>query len=188
MIRVVTEAEQFLAQQTARVEGLRQQADAAMTALHKRIEQVRQAQADAMHVTGESTSRDGSVRVAVDATGVVTSLTLSPSAFDRNTPEKLAQAIVATIQSAAAQARGQLSSAFSEVRGGGGDVLAAAAQGAASLGVPKRSVPDVPRTADDPTGQFADWEPTKAPPASEPRRPSPPRHGDEQDDFYERPW
>jgi DNA-binding protein YbaB len=183
----VTEAEQFLTQQTARVEGLRQQADAAMTALHNRIEQARKAQADAMHVTGESTSRDGSVRVAVDATGVVTSLTLSPSAFDRNTPEKLAQAIVATIQSAAAQARGQLNSAFSEVRGSG-DVLAAAAQGTAGLGVPKLSVPEVPRTADDPTSQFADWEPTQAPPASEPRRPSPPRHGEEPDDFYERPW
>lgn len=183
----VTESERFLAEQTARVQGLRQQADAAMTALHNRIEQVRQAHADAMHVTGESSSRDGSVRVSVDATGVVTSLTLSPSAFDRNTPEKLAQAIVATIQSAAAQARGQLSSAFSSVRGGSSDVLAAAAQGSASLGVPKLSVPEVPRTADDPTGQFADWEPTRPPAASEPRRPSRPRD-DEPDEFYERPW
>jgi DNA-binding protein YbaB len=185
MIRCVSESERFLDQQTVRVEGLREQADAAMVSLQARIAQVRKAQSEAMQVTGESTSRDGSVRVAVDATGVVTSLTLSPSAFDRNTPDKLAQAIVATIQSAAAQARGQLSTAFSEVRGGDGDVLAAAADGAAALGVPARSVPEVPRTAADPTGQ--PWEPTTPTPASEPRRA---RQDDESHNFSwdERPW
>ena len=187
MIGAVTDSEQFLQQQTARVEGLRQEADAAMTALHAQIAKARQAQTEAMTVTGQSSSRDGSVRVTVDATGVVTGLTLSPSAFDRNTPDKLAQAIVATIQSAAAQARGQLSTAFSAVRGGSGDVLAAAAEGTAGLGVPRMSVPEVPRTADDPTGQFADWEPTTPPAASERRRP---RHDDEPDNFSwdERPW
>jgi DNA-binding protein YbaB len=187
MIGRVSESERYLDQQTARVEGLRHQADTAMASLQARIAQVREAQAEAMHVKGESTSRDGSVRVTVDATGVVTGLTLSPSAYDRNPPEKLAQAIVATIQAAAAQARGQLSTAFSTVRAGSGDVLAAAAEGTAALGVPRRAVPDVPRTADDPTGQFADWEPTTPPAASERRRP---RRDDEQDNFSwdERPW
>jgi DNA-binding protein YbaB len=187
MIGRVSDAEQFLQQQTARVEGLRHEADAAMSSLHARIAQARQAQADAMQVTGQATSRDGSVRVSVDATGVVTSLNLSPSAFDRNTPDKLAQAIVATLQSAAAQARGQLRTAFSEVRAGSGDVLAAADAGAAELGVPRMSVPEVPRTADDPTGQFADWEPTTPPAASKPRRTG---HDDEPDNFSwdERPW
>ena len=88
MIRPVTESEQFLREQTSRVEGLRQQADTAMASLQARIAHVRQAQEQAMQVTGESTSRDGSVRVTVDATGVVTGLTLSPSAFDKNTPDK----------------------------------------------------------------------------------------------------
>ena len=187
MIGPVNDAEQFLQQQTARVEGLRQEADSAMASLHARIAQARQAQSEAMQATGQASSRDGSVRVSVDATGVVTSLNLSPSAFDRNTPDKLAQAIVATIQSAAAQARGQLRTAFSAVRGDSGDVLAAAAEGTAALGVPRLSVPEVPRTADDPTGQFADWEPTTPSPASERRRP---RHDDEPDNFSwdERPW
>jgi DNA-binding protein YbaB len=182
----VTESEQFLAQETARVEGLRQQADAAMASLQTRLAQVRQAQAEAMQVTGQASSRDGSVRVAVDATGVVTSLTLSPSAFDRNTPEKLAQAIVATLQSAAAQARGQMSTAFSAVRGDG-DVVQEAQDGASALGVRRMSVPEVPRTADDPTGQFADWEPTRPQQTSQPRQP---KNDDEPEEFSwdERAW
>lgn len=189
MIRPVTESEQFLREQTSRVEGLRQQADTAMASLQARIAHVRQAQEQAMQVTGESTSRDGSVRVTVDATGVVTGLTLSPSAFDKNTPDKLAQAIVATIQSAAAQARGQMSAAFSAVRGSAGDsgVINAAEQGTAALGVPRMSVPEVPRTADDPTGQFAGWEPTTPPAASQPGRA---RNDNQSNEFSwdERPW
>jgi DNA-binding protein YbaB len=187
MIGRVSESERFLDQQTVRVEELRGQADAAMASLQSRIAQVREAQAEAMDVTGESTSRDGSVRVEVDATGVVTALTLSPSAFDRNTPDKLAKAIVATIQAAAAQARGQLSTAFSAVRGGNSEVLAAAAEGAAALGVPKRTVPAVPRTAEDPTGQPTGWEPTPPPAASERRRAG--RDDDPQNfSWDERPW
>lgn len=185
----VAESESFLDQQTRRVEELRQQADAAMESLQTRIAQARQAQSAAMGVTGESTSRDGSVRVVTDATGVVTSLTLAQSAFDRNTPDKLAQTIVATIQSAAAQARGQMSTAFAAVRGGDGEVLAEAAQGTAALGVPRLSVPEVPRTAQDPTGQPGGWgEPTGPAPTSERRRAA--QHDDEHSNFSwdERPW
>ena len=44
---------------------------------------------------GEATSRDGSVRVTVDATGVVTALEFAPSTFGKYTPDRLAAATVA---------------------------------------------------------------------------------------------
>ncbi|HEX5402865.1 MAG TPA: YbaB/EbfC family nucleoid-associated protein [Pseudonocardiaceae bacterium] len=146
--------EQSLEQRTAE---LQQQAGDAMAHLKARIAGVRQAQQQAMQANGEATSRDGVVRVVVDGTGVVTSLTLAPSAFDRSTPDRLAQTITATIQSAAAQARGRTSAAMAAIRGDDKGLLSSAAKGAAGLGVPPLPVPEVPRTAVDPTGQQDGW-------------------------------
>jgi DNA-binding protein YbaB len=150
----MTEPKASLEQRTAE---LQRQADTAMAHLKSRIAGVREAQQQAMLATGEATSKDGVVRVVVDNTGVVTSLTLAPSAFDRGTPERLAQTVVATIQSAAAQARGRMSEAMAAIRADDADEVSSAARGAASLGIAPLPVPEVPRTAVDPTGQQDGW-------------------------------
>jgi DNA-binding protein YbaB len=156
----VTEPESSLEQRTAE---LQRQADEAMAHLRSRIAGVRAAQQQAMQATGEATSRDGVVRAVVDSTGVVTSLTLAPSAFDRSTPDRLAQTVVATIQAAAAQARSRMSDSMAAIRGEDAGLVSSAAKGAAALGVAPLPVPEVPRTAVDPTGQQDGW---GAPPPS----------------------
>ncbi|HVV22637.1 MAG TPA: YbaB/EbfC family nucleoid-associated protein [Pseudonocardiaceae bacterium] len=157
-----------------RINELYAQADKAVAELKARAAGVQQAQQQALQATGEATSSDGSVRVKVDATGVVTALEFSQVVFERTTPDRLAQTVVATIQTAAAQARGRMTAAMAPVRDAEPGVTAAAAKGLASLGIPKVSVPDVPRTAADPTARDAwfDTQPAQEepPPAPEPMR------------------
>jgi DNA-binding protein YbaB len=150
---VVTEPGLTLEQRMAEAAELQGQADAAMATLQARVAGVREAQQQALKATGEASSKDGVVRAVVDGTGVVTSLVFAPSAFERSTPERLAQTAVATIQQAAAQARGRMSEAMAPVRDDQDGTVAAAAKGAAGLGVAPLPVPEVPRTAVDPTGQ-----------------------------------
>jgi DNA-binding protein YbaB len=165
-------------QQLAELYG---QADKTMAQLRAKVANVQQAQQDALRSTGESTSQDGSVRAVVDATGVLTSLVIAPTAFEKTTPARLAQTVVATAQAAAAQARGRMSTALASVRADDDGVQSAAAQGMAELGVPKLGVPDVPRTAVDPTAQdqwaaaaaqppAGQQPPESAPPVVEPMR------------------
>lgn len=139
-----------MAAEQTRVAQLHEQAESVLSGLQDKINAVREAQGNAQSVTGEETSRDGSVRAVVDSTGVVTSLTFAPSAFERNTPEKLAQATVATIQAAAAKARGRASEALAGVRAPASGMLAAAAKAYPDLDPSALSVPSVPRTATDP--------------------------------------
>jgi DNA-binding protein YbaB len=195
-------------QLTARTARLRAGADEAVARLWARIESVKQAQQQALRATGEATSHDGSVHVVVDSTGVVTSIRLSPTVFQSTTPERLAQTVVATIQSAAGQARGRMSAELAPVRG---DDSGAVARGLASMGIPRAEVPQVPRTAADPTVRQDTWGApqeqrppdwgaiTPDQPAAEPMRPRvashQPRHrepasDDERQDWEtdERPW
>jgi DNA-binding protein YbaB len=164
----VSESAAHLERRTAE---LQQQADAAMKHLQARIAGVREAQQQAMRATGAATSRDGVVHAVVDATGVVTSLTFASSAFDRSTPDRLAQTAVATIQAAAAQARSQTAEAMAALRADGGGVVDSAAKGAAALGVAPLPVPAVPRTAVDPTAEQDAW-------AAEPPAPEAPAWGE----------
>jgi DNA-binding protein YbaB len=147
--RVVVEFD--LAAERARVADLRGAADEVLGGLRDKLDAVRQAQQNALATTAEATSRDGSVRAVVDATGVVTSLVFAPSAFERSTPEKLAQASVATIQAAAAQARARVSETMAPVRAPGAGVLAAAARAYPELSPEGLTVPAVPHTATDPS-------------------------------------
>src|SRR5213593_3738726 len=77
-------------QREARVSELRAEADATMAGLRSKMAAVQQAQQTALSTTGEATSRDGSVTVTVDATGVVTALSFADTAFQKSTPERLA--------------------------------------------------------------------------------------------------
>jgi DNA-binding protein YbaB len=181
----MTEPDLSPEQRAAKVAELRQQADGALAGLRAQMAAVKQAQQEALSSTGEATSRDGSVQAAVDATGVVTALKLSPNAFERTTPDKLAQAVVATIQAAAAKARAKVSETMAPVRAQSANVLAAAGN-ANGLDSARLSTPEVPRTAADPTGQDDPWRqaqapqqsysppPPAAPPAARPAPSSPP--------------
>jgi DNA-binding protein YbaB len=175
----MTEPDLSPEQRMARVAELRRQADGALAGLRAQMAAVKQAQQQALSSTGEATSKDGSVQVAVDATGVVTSLRLSPTAFERSTPDKLGQTIVATIQTAAAQARGKVAETLAPVRAASGNVLAAAG-GATGLDAGGLSTPSVPRTAVDASDQGDPWR--QAQPPAPAARPAPARHVARDDD------
>ena len=195
----MTEPDLSPEQRLAKVAELRQQADGALAGLRSQMAAVKQAQQQALSSTGEATSRDGSVQAAVDATGVVTSLKLAPTAFDRTTPDKLAQTVVATIQTAAAKARAKVSETLAPVREQSANVLAAAGS-AVGIDARQLSTPEVPRTATDASDQADPWRqaqaappsyspppPPAAPPAARPAPPQPsqpsrPAHRDDDDD------
>ncbi|AHH93628.1 hypothetical protein GCM10010174_30280 [Kutzneria viridogrisea] len=209
----MTEPDLSPEQRQAQVAELRRQATGAIEGLRAQMAAVKQAQEQALAATGEATSRDGSVRVVVDATGVVTSLTFSPSAFERSTPDKLSQTVVATIQTAATQARAKAAESLAPVRAGSEEVLAAAGRGT-GIDADKLTIPAVPRTAADPGDQADPWRQAQsappqqqapqqqsypsAPPASRgPASPPPARpvrqdHPDDEDGdgsvLNERPW
>jgi DNA-binding protein YbaB len=168
----MTEQELSIEQRTAQALA---DADKAMATLKARVEGVKQAQQQALHATGEATSKDGSVHVVVDSTGVVTSLRFAPAALERTTPERLAQIVVATIQTAAAQARGRMSAALAPVRDNDDGLAKVITDGLASLGVQRAVVPDVPRTAQDISGGPGPQEPPSRPAwgAIEQDRPAP---------------
>jgi DNA-binding protein YbaB len=196
----MTEPDLSPEQRMAKVAELRQQADGALAGLRAQMAAVKEAQQQALSSTGEATSKDGSVQVAVDATGVVTSLKLAPTAFERTTPDKLAQTVVATIQAAAAKARAKVAETMAPVRTQSANVLAAAGS-AVGLDAGQLSTPAVPRTATDPGDQGDPWRQAPQPPA--PPAPAPPvappspqqrpsrRHDDDDDGgtvFSEGSW
>ncbi|MFS8101228.1 YbaB/EbfC family nucleoid-associated protein [Lentzea alba] len=91
----------------ARNAALRGQVDTMLANLERQTAQLKEAQAEAMSKTGRATSQDGLVEVTVNAGGIVTGVAFAPAAFERSTPEKLGQSVVATIQKAALNAREQ---------------------------------------------------------------------------------
>ncbi|HEY4460518.1 MAG TPA: YbaB/EbfC family nucleoid-associated protein [Pseudonocardiaceae bacterium] len=135
-----------------------EQIDSVVAELRSRAAKIRENQFAALSTTGEAASHDGTVRATVDATGVLTALSFTPSLFDRSTPDKLARTVVATVQAAAAQARGKAAEAFQSLRSDGTGMLATAARETERWGVPAGSVPDVPNTATDPTGDEEPWQ------------------------------
>jgi len=92
----------------ARNAALRGQVDTMLANLERQTAELKQAQAEAMAKVGRATSQDGLVEVTVNAGGIVTGVTFAPAAFERSTPEKLGQSVVATIQRAASAAREQV--------------------------------------------------------------------------------
>ncbi|GAB1509439.1 YbaB/EbfC family nucleoid-associated protein [Actinophytocola sp. KF-1] len=84
----------------------------------RRKEALRTAEAQALAATGESAAADGSVRVTVDAAGMLTGLVLTPGAL-RATPEDLARLVVTVSQEAAARARAAVRDVYEPLRGEG---------------------------------------------------------------------
>jgi uncharacterized protein YukE/DNA-binding protein YbaB len=149
-----------LSAEQARVTELRGQADEVLAGLKEKLDAVRQVQQQALTATGRATSRDGSVQASVDATGVVLSLVFTPTALTGNSPEKLAQITIATIQAAAASARAEVSETLASVRESSSGIFSAAAQAFPELSLRRLSVPPVPRTVTDPGEAIDPWHAT----------------------------
>lgn len=151
-----------------------EQVDKVLVELQERAANIRENQATALAATGQATSQDGTVQATVDATGVLTALNFNQRLFERSTPDKLARTIVATVQAAARQARGQAGEAWQSFNSDNAGLLATAARETGRWGIPA-GVPAVPNTATDPTGDQDPWQRTEPssppPPAVETRAP-----------------
>ncbi len=79
-----------------------------MRDLKQRTDGLRDAQAAIAAMSGVASSPDGNVVVTVDATGVLDKLELGPRAFERVTPEQLAQTITQVTRRAAMNVREQV--------------------------------------------------------------------------------
>lgn len=144
--------------------------DEHLAALTRRVESIKAQRSQALQAIASATSRDGHVRVTVDATGVPTELTLSLTAFEDTTPEKLARTVLATAQQAAASVRASVRGAVDGIRDSDPDI-SVARQGAQRL-LGDLSLPEVPRTVSDPPGVRDPWaEDTRAPAAADPDAP-----------------
>jgi|SRR5437879_9957010 DNA-binding protein YbaB len=121
-------------------------------------------QQEAMSVRGAATSGDGQVTVEVDATGVITDLKLTELALRRGSANKLAATVVATAQSAAAQARARMAEVLAPLHHRNEQIRHAVLAHNPELAELRTAVPEVPRTAIDPTaGRTHQEEPEEAP-------------------------
>ncbi|MGP4016297.1 YbaB/EbfC family nucleoid-associated protein [Saccharopolyspora sp. 5N708] len=96
----------------ARNAALRNQIDDMLSDLRRRTAEIQEKQAEAARQTYEVASEDGTVTVRVDATGTVQEVALSPKAFERSTPEKLAASITSVIREASGTAQRTLRDQF----------------------------------------------------------------------------
>lgn len=83
--------------------------------VHRREETLRVARERAVAATGEASSPDGSVRVTVDAGGMVTGLDLAPSA-PASDPSRLAALVVRVAQEAAGRARAAVRAVYTPLQ------------------------------------------------------------------------
>ena len=136
----------------ARNAALRGQVDSMLANLERQTAELKQAQSEAMSKVGRATSQDGLVEVTVNAGGIVTGVTFAPSAFDRSTPEKLGQSVVATIQKAALHARDQADAVLAPYQEGVPD-LPDLFPGMPSIRDLIPTPPPVPQSYDEPRAQ-----------------------------------
>lgn len=102
----------------ARNAALRTQVNSMLANLERQTSALRDAQAQAQAATGRATSPDGLVTAEVNASGIATDLRLAPTAFDRNSPERLARSILQVLQQAAGDARQKADAALAPLREG----------------------------------------------------------------------
>lgn len=141
-------------------------------------------QQKAMSVRGAATSGDGQVTVEVDATGVITGLTLTELALARGSANKLAATIVATAQSAAAQARARMTEVLAPLREQNEQIRQALVAHNPELAGLRTAVPEVPRTAVDPTARRAQQEEPEEPDEA----PATVDDGEDEDEDELSPW
>jgi DNA-binding protein YbaB len=147
---------------------MREQVDSLLAELHKKTDELRETQAQAMAITATAVSEDGSVRATVDSAGALTSLEFSANAFERSTPDKLARLTTETVRQAVVKARTELN-----------EVLAPAQQGA-SIDL-SEMLPGVPSLAD-----LIPKPPVLPQPSTAPRRPAAQSDDDDGDSIMDR--
>ncbi|SES47191.1 YbaB/EbfC family nucleoid-associated protein [Actinokineospora terrae] len=152
----MTDPAEHRARLEARNAAMRENVAGLLADLNRRTSELADAQGRVAAVTGSATSPDGLVRAVVNPAGVLTELTLAPTAFTRSTPEKLARLVVATAQAAAGSARDQVDALLAPLQAG--TDLSSLVEGAPS---------------------FADL---LRPPAAATPPPAAPRHAAEDDD------
>lgn len=86
--------------------------------VHRRNETLAAAREQAVAATGSASSSDGSVRVSVDAGGMLTDLVLAPGALQQN-PRQLAAVVVQVAQQAAAVARAAVRDVYAPLQNEG---------------------------------------------------------------------
>ncbi|GGP65492.1 YbaB/EbfC family nucleoid-associated protein [Saccharothrix coeruleofusca] len=159
----------------ARNAAMKEQVHSLLDTFTRQTEMLRDAQAAAALTTASLTSEDGLVRATVDSGGVLTNLEITPSAFDRSTPEALARTVVRLAREGAAQVRQQVAELMSPLTEDLPD-LADLVEGAPSLSalIPKFEAPPAPPSpADD--GSFEDRSVLSLPREATPPPPPPPR-------------
>ena len=92
--------------------ALRGQIDSMLSDLRRRTAEIQEKQAEAAQKTHELTSEDGLVTATVDASGTLQKLELSPKAFERGTPDRLAATITSLIREATGTAQQSLQADF----------------------------------------------------------------------------
>lgn len=108
----------------ARSAELREKVDELLGDFTARTEALRQAQQAAAAVTATLTSKDGLVRVSVDATGLVTELHIAATAFDHTRPDTLSRTISDLLRQATIQVRRQTAELMRPIREGLPDLSA----------------------------------------------------------------
>ncbi|WP_018681005.1 YbaB/EbfC family nucleoid-associated protein [Actinokineospora enzanensis] len=102
----------------ARNAAMKEQVDNLLDTFHRQTEALRDAQQEAAQVTATVTSTDGLVTATVDATGVLSALEISPSAFAKTTPEVLAREVLRLSRQGASKVRGQVSALMTPLTSG----------------------------------------------------------------------
>jgi DNA-binding protein YbaB len=134
----------------ARNAAMKEQVNGLLDTFNRQAEMLREAQVAAAQTTASLTSKDGLVRAAVDAGGVLTHLEFAPSAFERSTPEALARSVLQLAREGASQVKQQVNDLMSPLTEGLPD-LSDLVEGAPSLSalLPRFDAPPPPATPDD---------------------------------------
>ncbi|SDC97877.1 YbaB/EbfC family nucleoid-associated protein [Actinokineospora iranica] len=175
----------------ARNAAMKEQVHSLLDTFHRQTEMLRDAQAAAAQATASLTSKDGLVRVSVDASGMLTRLEFAPSAFERSTPETLARSALQLAREGAAKVKQQVADVMSPLTDGLPD-LSDLVEGAPSLSglLPQFSTPEpqpaAPVDEESYEDQSAVYRREESTPAAQPRRtPRPePEDADEQPDSW----
>jgi len=142
----MTSAGEQRAQLDARSAVMREKVVDLLDQFQERTTRLREAQQAAAALTATLTSPDGVVRVTVDATGMLTELSLAATAFDHTRPDALASTISDLVRQATMRVRRQAAELMRPLTEGLPE-LPDLVEGAPSLTEMLPKIPDYPAPA-----------------------------------------